>query len=284
MRLKLVFVALAALGSASCGRTHQGGASEGNGPGPCTLDCQRVCQLAASCGAMPEGACLNACQLSSAQPPQIACLQQLICGGSQRCDAVNQCVVNPTVPDLVVSSFNATSPGTGQLSYVATVCNRGTGLATGISVDFYRNRQSRPGAADRGEVTTSIRALDPGQCESVSGSESGLASGTYRSYVQVDAARRIVEINEGNNVGGPDTTTVQGNVGTQPDLTVRLTVTVGSQVGTGRSVRYSARICNNGAQTAGASRVDIYYDRASRPSTSSAGNRSIYVSSLPAGS
>lgn len=275
-----------------CGRTPQGLETDASipdidGPGPCQPSCEKVCDLAQSCSVgLPRTLCMNMCQASSVPPPSIICLQQLVCGADSSCSRARRCISNPDVPDLTVESFNSTSPSRGALRYTARVCNRGSGrTATGVNVHFYRDRSTPPRAGQRGQVVRTTSTLAAGQCATITATESNLAGRTYRTWVQADAENRVLETNENNNVRGPDSTFVQGGQTNRADLIVSLTAAVTGTPGPGntRSVRYSARVCNVGQQAAPSTRVDLYYNRFTRPTSSSSSNRSLFVSGLSAG-
>jgi hypothetical protein len=110
-------------------------------------------------------------------------------------------------PNLVVArvEFSKASPAAHQSVVAAvTVKNAGVVAADSVVVDFYRNRPSAPGASQAGDERLRAGALAVG--DSIVWTTSPFTSdtiGTWRSWCAVDAARRIVETNENDNVIGP---------------------------------------------------------------------------------
>lgn len=110
-------------------------------------------------------------------------------------------------PNLVIArvEFSKASPAAHE-SVIATLTLKNTGVAAADSViiDFYKNRQSAPGAAQAGDERFRAGALAVG--DSIVWATSPFTSdtiGTWRSWFAVDADRRVVETNENDNVSGP---------------------------------------------------------------------------------
>ena len=138
-----------------------------DGPLPCTPDCTKICELERGCGIISSGqvqGCINTCQASPTKP-ELLCLGQLACQPPPpNCVAAKACISNPKVPDLTVT-HSVSSPAAGQILFMATVCNKGTGDAKTFRVHFYRNLSSPPTSGQPGDI-----ALQPpagpkaGQC------------------------------------------------------------------------------------------------------------------------
>ena len=281
---------------ASCGRSNiygtdgsgiwPDGGTDGmtDGPLPCTPTCEKICQMMKDCAIITSGQvkdCENKCK-SDPTSPEILCLGQLVCKPPPpNCTAVKQCTVNPQVPDLTLSSFGASSSISGQIDYQARVCNTGTGAASTFRVHFYRRLSAPPKPGQMGERQVQINGLASGACHTVSIKDTGLAAGTYNTWVQVDAEKAVLETDENNNVDGPQPVKVSGTTTDKPDLVVRtLSPSVDAAAGT---VTYTVSVCNAGKGIAAATTVDIYLNRSSAPTASVPGTTQLKTGTLPAG-
>ena len=239
---------VAAVALSACGRTEMpgtgtdaGGDGSGDGPLPCTPSCTKICALQKSCGIISAGD-VAACEAQCNADPtsvEMLCLGQLVCKSAVDCSAAKQCMSNPQAPDLTVSHY-ASSPATGQIGYQATVCNNGSGAASTFRVHFYRNRTSPPTAGEMGDRNMQISGLAAGKCQTVTVTDTGLAAGTYNTYTYVDADRAVLELNESNNVHGPQKVTIGGTT-KQPDLVVQNLTAVPTSYG---PTTYYMTVCN----------------------------------------
>lgn len=292
--LTVLSLALAVSASSGCGRSPglnvgdggiiTGDAQPGDGPAPCRPSCEQSCAASVfnqtGCRLpITRAACISRCR-NRANDPGIACLQKLACDHKQTCRSVDSCLRNPTAPDLQVRNFVAQSSRPGALEYQAQVCNRGSARSQPTQVHFYNNRSSAPKAGTTGDSHVSLPALSPGDCQSVISNSSGVAAGTYRSWVMVDANQAVPESDETNNVDGPVVVTVRGD-GRQPDLQITSWSAIPS--GTNR-VRYSFTICNRGNSVASATTLAIYFNLSSRPTRTTKRSRSLSTPALKPGS
>lgn len=281
-RLRFFFVTVTlvasglALGTlAGCGRSPLRG---GGGGQSCTPSCEELCAAVnAGCPQLASQSCVGQCR-SEPRPTSILCLQQLVCqGGALSCGDAQSCFLNPQVADLVVSTFSATSPRTGELSWQAQVCNLGNGPSVPTRLHFYRNRTSAPSAGQLGQESVAMPALQSQSCETVLTAATGLPAGSYRSYAQIDPEQRVVEKNEQNNVAGPTVVQVGGSSSGDPDYVItELRGVPSSSVG---YIDYAITLCNQGGLDPQTTTVELYTNRKSTPLAGTS-DRTLYASML----
>ena len=206
-----------------------------------------------------------------------------------RTDAVDESdetnnVYGPTVhtvpgtgkPDLQVINVS-TSVSNGTVYYYMTVCNKGTAQSGNTSLDLYYHSAAKPTGASPGNITTSLQSLNTGACTTRTGYTT-LPGGTYSSWVYVDRENIVMESAEGNNTFGPVKVTVTGTG--KPDLQITNVST--SPYSSGYTMYY-VTVCNKGNATAGYSRIDLYYNRTTKPTITDVGERYTTTSTLTAG-
>jgi len=176
-------------------------------------------------------------------------------------------------PDIKVILLSASTspPGTPfpGTRYYVTICNQGTATAGTSYYDLYYDRASAPPASLPGNQTSYTGSLTAGACVTRSLS-TVLPGGTYRSWVRVDRENVVKESNETNNVYGPYKLTIRGSAA-RPDLQISNVSTSAS--GSGYYYVYHVTVCNKGKGMAGYAKMELYYDRATRPPASLPGNR-----------
>ncbi len=249
-------------------------------PPPCVPDCGKICEMQRDCGMIGPAEVVQCEQKCQADPksPENVCMAQLACATAPDCTAAKRCKSNPTAPDLKVT-LSATG-GLGTISYVGKVCNEGTGDSAAANVHFYRNLSAAPKVGQKGDKVAKVPALKPKGCYSVKAADSGVAGGTYNSWAQVDAENAVAETDETNNTSGPVRVTVTTKPTEKPDLVVaNMLVQVNSTTGT---ASYDVSVCNNGKGAAGATRVAVYVNSATKPKPSTPGNTIITVPALAA--
>lgn len=258
-----------------CGRSPLRGG--GGGGQSCTPSCEEICSaLDAGCPKLASQSCVGQCR-SEPRPTSILCLQQLVCqGAALSCGDVQTCFINPRVADLVISTFSATSPRNGELSWQAKVCNLGNGPSVPTRLHFYRNRTSAPSAGQLGQESVAIPALQSNSCQTVLTAATGLPAGSYRSYAYIDPEGVAVETNEQNNVAGPAVVNVGGSGG-QPDYVItELRGVPSSSVG---YIDYTITLCNHGGLDPQTTLVELYANRKSTPLAGTS-DRMLYASML----
>jgi subtilase family serine protease len=274
-----------------CGRSplaHDGGrdlrppdqGAPGEGARPCAPTCAEICSLRKSCALLPKAgydSCVDACEAAPALPTNL-CLGQIVCReGTTSCKEVEGCVTSPTLPDLVLGSFVASSLADGQLALSVRVCNQGSADALPSTLHLYLNRSVAPALKEAGDRVLKLGGLAAGACVERASTES-VAGGSYSSWAQVDAENAVLESSEANNVAGPAFTQVGGKP--LPDLVVTSLLASAS----GGGATYVARVCNTGSAPSGATQLDLYVHRPSAPPPGAAGDAELAVQPLLAGS
>jgi len=179
-------------------------------------------------------------------------------------------------PDLQIISLTASQTST-YVYYYVTVCNKGTAKSGNTYLDLYYNRSSAPPTSLAGNNTTTMNALNPGACQTRT-MYAGLPGGTYKSWVRVDRTNIVYESNENNNLKGPVTVTVYGTG--KPDLVI---TNVSFATNTSGYHYYYVTLCNKGKATAVSTKIDVYYNRSSKPPATLAGDYTSYTGTLYAG-
>lgn len=262
---------------ASCGRTARSTIeNDTSNPDPigCEPSCEELCTTPFTfCSLAAPFGCIEACQANPSNV-QSLCISQVSCSTFPDCSALQSCMENPMVPDLAIS-FTATGSG-GTITYAAKVCNQGAGTSVATAVDFYLGLSQPPEVGQRGSVSSPLSPLASGQCETVSTIQSGLADGSYLAYAQVDATNSVVESNETNNVGGPQSVQLGGSV---PDLVIE-GIKSWAQDGV---VRLSIIVCNRGQAVSSASELELYENRDFAPGDGEPGDQRAVVFGLGPG-
>jgi subtilase family serine protease len=186
-------------------------------------------------------------------------------------------VVGPgSSADLAVAALTATVGSGGQVSYKATVCNKGTGSSGSTQLELYYNRASAPTMMVWGDVSLALSGLAAGACATLAHTKQ-LAAGSYSSWAWVDRANLILEANESNNLYGPLAFKVSS--GALPDLYVaKLDAKIA-----GNAVSYSIVVCNKGSASSSSCYLGVYYNLAAPPTASSKADGSIYLGPLGLG-
>jgi hypothetical protein len=126
-------------------------------------------------------------------------------------------------PDLVVTGIviDPPTPTAGQPATVyVTVVNQGlTDVAFGNNfwIDLYVDPPSAPGVLDHGELQWSVQGADfqVGVPQTLSGIYT-FSGPSHQLYAQIDSDNTVVEMDESNNVFGPQTLPVSGSRSAEP--------------------------------------------------------------------
>ncbi len=161
-------------------------------------------------------------------------------------------------PDLRITDLAATVQG-DQVDYLATVRNDGDGYAAGFYVDLFLDPGAAPQYGDSWDQYAWVTGLGGGESTTVSLQLSDVAAGSYQSYALADSEQMVVEGNEDNNVGGPESVTVASG---QADLVIDLF----DGVTDGSYTLYEVHVTNVGGTAAGAFWIDLFFDQLSAPS------------------
>ncbi len=182
------------------------------------------------------------------------------------------------LPDLVPTLSAKVGPS-GQVYYSVQVCNKGTGAASGyIYLPIYINSAAKPGPSTpynkQFYLGTSMAA---GACKTLSW-QTTLKPGTYFSWAVADQKNYIKESNETNNHYGPLKITVSGTT-TQADLYI-----AGISINHTSSYTYLyVQVCNGGKVAVPYAKVELYYNRSTKPSANTVGDRESSVYNLNPG-
>lgn len=186
----------------------------------------------------------------------------------------------PKLPDLRFESFSARAINGNavDVEYRLRVCNRGA-ATTGrdVQIGLYFNRRSAPTPYDHVDRVLSAPPLAAGHCRDIVSGQS-LGAGSHQSWAMVDFAQQIAESNENNNVAGPRTITIGGQL---PDLRL---FSLSSQLDAAGRLNYAVRVCNS-SNTPFGGRVLIgyYFDRPSAPTVGTPPDETTSFTSLAAG-
>ncbi len=273
--LSMILLCAASL-STGCGRTPLG--PKGDTQLTCDPSCDAVCAATIDrCGSLSTIDCRTHCQDDSTSPVNL-CLRQLTCDSpAASCDLVWGCQTNPQVADLTIRSYTADSPMARKLRWRVEVCNNGNGPSLATQLALYLQRGAAPEVGDIGDAQLTVQGLSPQQCTTLEHTQDVFATDRYKTWAQVDPKNGVVELREDNNHGGPQTVDVRGSVSKLPELRVRSLsgYREGSHV-----LHYDVEVCNAGEQAAEYVRLDLYYNRATPPTPTSAGNRSRLIPML----
>jgi subtilase family serine protease len=180
-------------------------------------------------------------------------------------------------PDLKVTATATLAPS-GYVTYAATVCNGGFGVAGPTTLELYLDRSSAPTTSAHGDQTVTVGSLTSGACQVLT-LVATLSPGSYSSWLMVDRLNSVVESNEGNNTYGPIAVVVPGGV---IDLTVtKLSYSI-APTGVG-PVTYYATICNPGKSSVPSTQLGLYYNRATAPVAGTAADLVVPVAAIKAG-
>jgi hypothetical protein len=131
-------------------------------------------------------------------------------------------VLNKPAPpadiDLVITDIivEPATPDSGQPATVyVTVKNQGTAAVkagNNFFIDFYVDPATQPGSLQQGVLFWSVQGIDvaAGQSKTFSAAYT-FGPGTHQLYGQADTDSTVHEINESNNVFGPQSITVTGS-------------------------------------------------------------------------
>ena len=116
-----------------------------------------------------------------------------------------------SLPDLIVQSITAVpaSPAPGQaVNMTVTAKNQGNAASGSFTLDFYKNLSAAPAALQLGDDYCTKSGLAAGATDSCTFTVTYPAAGSYSMWAQVDAGRQVAELDEANNVFGPQAITV----------------------------------------------------------------------------
>ncbi len=175
-----------------------------------------------------------------------------------------QVLTAPDRPDLVVESLTW-QPSGSALCYEVTVANKGTADATGVQVDVFFDLPSAPSVdMDLSLVPSGfidLGTIAAGQTMTQAICWEGATEGKHQSWAVVDFFGFVAELDETNNLFGPEPVTFVVPVTNGPDLVVmdykgNVDCTV---------VNYLVKVCNVGDVDAQHFAVDLYYDALDNP-------------------
>ena len=102
------------------------------------------------------------------------------------------------MPDLHVTSFS-TSVANNDVTFNATVCNKGAAFTTPVALGLYHNRSAAPTCAAAPDDTVIIAGLGAGACTPRTFKRSMTPPGLYLGWVLADSGCKVTETNEGDN-------------------------------------------------------------------------------------
>ena len=183
-----------------------------------------------------------------------------------------------SLPDLIVQSITAVpaSPAPGQaVNVTVTAKNQGNAASGSFTLDFYKNLSAAPASLQLGDAYCTNSGLAAGATGSCTFTVTYPAAGSYSMWAQVDAGSQVAELNEANNVFGPQAITV----GTATPVVVSITApaanaTVSGTVNVAATATSSVRI----------SKVEFYVNGSlKRTDTSSPYTYSWYTTTIANG-
>jgi hypothetical protein len=239
------------------------------GDGPCLPGCVARCKLVVDCNLYPAGPaqCLADCPNWS--DPIKACLDGLICAGSNDCQAAKVCIEEPPLADLTIQGLTATAKG-NTVTYSLKACNQGKATAGPFAVELYYDEKAPPGPTKTGDKVLAVAGgLQLGDCASLSTTRNKTPDGTYSSWARADLKNAVPESDEGNNLGGPATVTVTSPP--MPDLIIKQF----DAAVKGDDIVYDLQICNVGKAHAWFVRTELYYKRLTKPTQFLVGDQTI---------
>ncbi|MCZ6690814.1 MAG: hypothetical protein O7H41_14575 [Planctomycetota bacterium] len=183
--------------------------------------------------------------------------------------------VGTNLPELVITRFSSVVSGS-TVDYTVDVTNAGPVAAGMFSVDLYYDLPGAPAPSIPGDVTSLVASLDAGASQTLMFTRTATPAGTYSSWAQVDTTDAVAEVDEGNNVAGPEAVTV---ISVLPDLLITRFVSVIS----GSNVTYSIDLMNVGSGDAGPFDLDLYYDLPGAPLPQATGDQTMAVVGLASG-
>jgi hypothetical protein len=169
-------------------------------------------------------------------------------------------------PDVYLKTFDVESSG-ADVTYKATVCNRGSMAAKKFRVGFWHDRAGAPAAAEMGDSFKPIASLDAATyplplqlltptCVDITQSGGLRPNGSFQAWARADSGDFVVECRESNNALGPLPYSLSN-----PDLEVN---SFDAKVA-GSTVTYTVKVCNKGTADVGKFYVDVYYHRPKLP-------------------
>lgn len=109
-------------------------------------------------------------------------------------------------PDLVVLAVghDPASPAQGRpMTATVTVKNQGNADSGAFRIDIYRDSPSAPDAGQIGDATCTRSGLAAGGTDSCTFTVAYPSSGEYKMWAQVDTGGQVTELDEQNNLLGP---------------------------------------------------------------------------------
>ncbi|RKY87788.1 hypothetical protein DRQ11_05320 [candidate division KSB1 bacterium] len=125
----------------------------------------------------------------------------------------------PELPDLIVTSITTdpTQPVEGEpVTIFVTVENQGPGDASGFYIDWYHHLDAPPSLYQVGDVFEYVPFLAAGATYTMTGTFTYSTAGDYNMYAQVDTEQTVIELDENNNVLGPQAVEVLPQCTTPP--------------------------------------------------------------------
>ncbi|MDY6834286.1 MAG: CARDB domain-containing protein [Chloroflexota bacterium] len=184
--------------------------------------------------------------------------------------------VDPSVPaeypDLTITGI---SPGTTNIledeefEVTITVSNVGDSVVSGFRLDVYKDRTAAPEESDIGDIHTWVNEeIVVGDSRNVVLPIRYESKGTYQLWAQVDQDNAVVELDEDNNVAGPEEIIVEepDTPLFSPDLTITSIDVPSTPIPAGEEIVVTVTVRNQGLLGAEDFQVGLYPDRNAEPS------------------
>lgn len=178
------------------------------------------------------------------------------------------------LPDLRATALTA-QVDQSQVTYGLEVCNAGAGTDRPFTLGLAYSGAATPGCSDDLDWTTTIPGLGEGACVTQTHQRTGAPAGTYRAHAVADADCLLAEVAEDNNSAVASYEVVVR----RPDFVV----TKLSAQPSAANVRYTATVCNDGTEAAGAL-VGLFFDRLDEPRCADKADLTRDVTNLQPGS
>lgn len=162
-------------------------------------------------------------------------------------------------PDFYISSFKVSVAGR-DVTYTATVCNKGTNSVKFTNLKIYYNRPIAPGCGSAYDKIRSVPKLATGTCVTHTVVQYSAAYGNYTAWALANGTCNEGELVESNNAASASYTVQRSD----------LYIKAFTAKAVDRTVTFNATICNKGSTVTKDIDLELFYDRTVAPGCGSA--------------